>query len=80
MMCRPAHGNLFPLTDDFPKPDLRHLLMGASLATFNFLKAFCVVAATDEKAEFEAIGQQIIDVLRNSRDLWLDDLPDAEKD
>lgn len=78
MMCRPAHGNVFPLTDEFPKPDLRHLVIGSGYATFALLRAACAVGAADEKAELESYGKQIIDTISGSRELSLDDLPEPE--
>lgn len=78
MMCRPAHGNVFPLMVECPKPDLRHLVIGAGLAVSALLRATCVVAADDEQTESEATTKQVLDIIAGSGELSLDDLPEPD--
>lgn len=72
IMCRPAHGNVFSISDGYPVPTLQHLIVGAALATFAILRVACVLAAEDEGRETEAVEKKIIEVIDGSRELTLD--------
>jgi hypothetical protein len=78
LMCRPAHGNLFPIFEQWTQPDLSHLVASAAWATLSLLRAMCAVSATnsaDNDAKVEAVGKRVHKILLGLEELSLDDVP-----